>query len=82
MKIKIEVTQEDIDKGTRRDSQRCMAAQCLLRMYPDSDVAVGSFAIWVDNKAFIPDETFRQKINAYDYGMVVEPFTAELEKVS
>jgi len=41
MRVKIEVTQEDIDLGVVADGDSCPIARSLRRIFPDLDVYVG-----------------------------------------
>lgn len=49
----IKVTQEDIDNGTRMDSQKCPLALAIRRQYPEARNVTAGIVINIDNNKYL-----------------------------
>lgn len=82
--MKIEVTQEDIERGTRGHCALCPVARAVKRAMRTEDVWADGVAIVLtrhgDNRLFLdtPDEAICF-MEEFDAGEPVEPFSFELE---
>jgi len=54
MRVKIEVTQEDIDKGSRESETHCPVARAVKRAIPWFNVRAGNSVLYLDNKSGQP----------------------------
>jgi hypothetical protein len=81
MRIKIEVTQDDIDSGKPRLAGSCPIALALIRAIPDIQPEVMFTKFWSEKyeKCFdLTDEAYFF-ILAYDDGAKVKPFSFEID---
>lgn len=89
--IKVEVTQEDIDKARIFDSMNCPIAKALKRAFNKNDIKVGPnyFVIaeeWMKSPEELKNKTeyilpteVRDFILSFDCGSKVVPFTFEID---
>jgi hypothetical protein len=82
-KVRVEVTQQDIDRGRPRDSGRCVVATALARSLPEAhhflvDVAAIRFTLNEERWHYIPPTVVAAYVVAFDAGDVLEPMTFEL----
>lgn len=86
--MRIEVTQEDIDRGEQKQCTRCPIARAVKRVMPFHDVVVGGGAIsyrkvlskWNRGEWGMRECNIRvlQFISDFDAGKPVQPFSFEL----
>jgi len=95
MKIQLLVTQDDIDKGIKKNSERCPIALALRKLYPNArDVTVSDTEIILDLMDMsldtgyhpslrywevVPDQSLELFINDFDNWVKVEPATFSLD---
>jgi hypothetical protein len=82
MKLKIDVTHEDIQNGRRNDCFACPVALAFKRAGFDHPY-VWYTSVWEyegskNRKAILPDSA-REFIDAYDTGLILDPFSFEVE---
>ena len=77
MKYKIEITQEDIDRGMRGRSDFCPVALALRRKWPEAEM--GCFACDLGNRLVLVPELVSKFVEDFDSGKPVKPFTFEIE---
>lgn len=76
--MKIQVTQEDIDKGIRQAPCSCPVGRAVKREI-DGCVSVGYATVATEEKLYwLPDEVSNFIFN-FDRGIIVKPFEFELE---
>lgn len=78
--MKIQVTQEDIDKGERWKCGACPIALAAIRAFHQPHVLVDRDCVWVpgeDRGRSMPDKA-QSFIRAFDAGQPVEQFEFEL----
>lgn len=81
MIIKIEVTQEDIDKGIQASCHLCPVAIAAQRTIHDSQIQISSSCLYKIQSFYsckLPT-VVRQFICDFDCGNSVQPFTFEIE---
>lgn len=76
--MKIEVTQEDINKGEVTECRRCPIALAVIRATGNKYVLVDSDYTHVGTKFCPTPVTAKRFIRNFDYGNDVQPFTFEL----
>lgn len=79
--MKIEVTQDDINRGIRSSYCECPIALALQRKLSISDIEVGDTSICVNKIKYRHTDETLDFISEFDEGEYVEPFTFELEIV-
>lgn len=77
----ITVTQRDINQGMMRDSTNCMLALAVKRALDTSLVAVTHEHIIVGKEIFYMDEDTKARVQMFDRGRQVDPFSFELNLV-
>lgn len=77
MKLKIEVSKEDILIGTPRSVYNCPVAWALKRVFPNSHVRVAD-TIFIDGRRFSLPAICNTFMVAFDANKAVEPFEFEL----
>lgn len=80
--ITVEVTQEHINMGVRRDECNCAIALALKEKFPKWDVSVEEErSIWVGNNLYqaVDATMVAYWLQNFDDGREVAPFTLELE---
>lgn len=87
--MNLKVTAEDIRLGKKRSPRSCPVARALRRRYPGREVSVHNYGceVFKDRKSFqriaefiVSDDT-TTRINNFDDGKGMKPFTAVLRKV-
>jgi hypothetical protein len=80
-RIDFNVTQDVIDRATKRDSSHCMIAEALIEAYPQATyVSVDLATIrWTDEAAglryiYLTTPTAQRALLGFDQGIAVEPF--------
>ncbi len=77
MKVTINVTQEDIDKGKQGDSCKCPVALALRRIHPGA--RVGSLTLFIaDDWVESTPEVARKFISEFDNGRPVGPISFDI----
>lgn len=83
MKLKIDVTQEDIDKGTPEKSNSCPIALALKRQLPEAEeISVDIVSdFMIDEQRYIGDlpKSGEMFIQDFDNHKQVNPFSFEME---
>lgn len=80
MKIKLQVTEEDISKGIQKDSDDCPIALACKRILNPGFIGVyGPIKIEVDGHSYISKKNFYEFISDFDNGYSVQPFEEEVE---
>lgn len=76
--MRIEVTKEDIDLGTRRNPCECPVARAIVRAAGER-CSVGAYTVGFERWrwALLPDDA-RDFIAAFDFGCSVSPFSFDL----
>jgi hypothetical protein len=78
--MKIEVTQEDIDRGIPEDPTSCPVARAVRRAFPDAkQIGVDYGEVVVDDNEWIVNAGTAIFIEDFDRGDKVEPFVFELD---
>jgi len=79
MKIKFDVTQEDINEGCTIDIYNCMVARCLQRVLGYKKInTISEFCdirVGINNYRFMHSIKTEKKILAFDRGEKVKPFS-------
>lgn len=83
-RLKVEVTQHDIDWGTRSDSSRCMVAKAIAREVADAarievDTQTIRFTSQDKRFAYLTPLTVQRYVAAFDAGDSIEPFKFQLQ---
>lgn len=77
MKLKIEVSKEDILIGTPRSAYNCPIAAALKRAFPNSHIRVAG-TIFIDGRRLSLPDICNTFMVAFDANKAVEPFKFEL----
>lgn len=73
--MKIEITQDDIDNGSRMDASNCAIARAIKRMTGSNYVRVGSKDIYIDGQLFIAPLVVTEFVKKFDESKsLVSPF--------
>lgn len=78
-RIHVEVTQQDIDTGTRRSVYSCPIALSLKRQLNTSAVIVRKVSILVIDKYYVPPLEAVEFMGRFDNKLSVEPFSFDME---
>lgn len=78
MRIKVRVTQADIDTGVRISSSACPVAKAIRRVTMDNDWKAGKWLIHTEMSCVTPPVSVRDFIERFDKGEKVEPFVFNL----
>lgn len=79
--MKIQVTQEDIDKGIQLDCTDCPIAVAIRRITSLPGIEVDDSHIEIDHKEYhTPDEVI-EFICVFDAGLTVQPFEFDLVEI-
>lgn len=76
--MKIEVTQEDIDKGERGSCSGCPVALAMKRALGVQTLLVEDDAAWTNMEEYLLPDPVPDFIGDFDTGEPVKPFTFEL----
>lgn len=81
MKKNIEVTKEDIYSGTRTDCQRCPIALAVNRALGIKTSIIGRECMYLnkDSTEIHLPLVARNFISSFDYGILLAPFSFEIE---
>ncbi len=80
------VTEDDINKGVRKDCGKCPVARAVIRMFPDCSVYVDSFSIVISRsciaygRKFSVSKALRQWISDFDGNEECEPVKLEIQE--
>jgi len=77
MLIKFDVTQEDIDKGIKRNGSSCMIARCMRRTLNSKTVYINRRDVIIyskDGLTYTAPHEQKVKIDGYDDGFTVRPY--------
>ena len=78
--MRIEVTQEDIDKGVKENCVKCPVALSLRRLFPGEwEVDVGDDAIYAGGNWYTPPDEAQEFIAKFDAGEPVAPFSFDVD---
>lgn len=79
--MKVQVTQEDIDAGIRKECMKCPVALAVKRMFPDHHVKVGITRIYLKKDGITSSYRLPQKIAVkiarFDDGAAMVPMEFE-----
>lgn len=80
--MRILITQEDINKGQRKNPFECPIAKALKRIIKNSEIVVFSYNVTVDDFRLYPKDrkTFQDFIYNYDRGKPVKPLVIDFYK--
>ncbi len=76
--MKIQVTQEDIDKGCRNNRYDCPIAWATLRTTKSNYVSVESKFVVLDWGTYLLPESAREFVRLFDQGESMRPFEFDL----
>ncbi len=78
--MRIEVTQEDIDKGVRGNSNQCAIARALKRKYAHERISVSGIMVDIEDVCYSPGPEIREWIVTFDKvgKHMVKPFAFEI----
>lgn len=75
----IEVTQEDIDAGIKKNCTKCPIALAVQRAFKNSSLEIGGLSVYQDcHKVCEMPYEARVFVQCFDDGKPVNPFTFEL----
>ena len=75
VRIKVSVTQQDIDNGRRQDPFSCPIALSLRRAFGAEQIRIESHRIIIGNQEYRPSKRMKTFIHKFDSGKSVEPQT-------
>lgn len=73
MKLRVEVTAEDIRKGVKDDTCKCPVARALKRIFPGSPVEVGVTYVSIRGVVAAAPRSVRRFVDRFDMGKRVRP---------
>lgn len=79
--MKVTVTQADIDAGVRENCKRCPVALAVQRLYPDHEVKVGLYRIFLKKDGITSVYRMPKPVGVgvrrFDWGLGMEPMEFE-----
>lgn len=77
--MRVQVTQDDIAHGTRKNACKCPVARALMRQTANSFWSVSPSRMSCDNRHYTSPKSVVQFIHDFDRGRPVKPFEFELD---
>lgn len=79
--LKVDVTQEDIDYGTRGSTSRCAVSRAIKRHYPNASVYTNMDGVQINNAvSYASNESLAEVVKLYDNHGFLEPRTLYLRR--
>jgi hypothetical protein len=73
-KLKINVTEKDIEDGIEKDSHWCPIARAVRRIFPDQPITVGDDTVMIDDHHIYLTRRAMEFVHNFDTEGPVEPF--------
>lgn len=79
MKLRVEVTADDIKRGKKNEPEHCPIARAIDRLYPGNEVSVNDDTAEIDDCTFSLPLIAERFVSRFDAGEKVKPFKFVLD---